>query len=61
MTNELWDARRKQLEQRMREDALSLSALMDNPAIRLTLKGTNPAVYIMIGTAEDIKALLPKE
>lgn len=59
--SEIWEARRKELEKKLRENALNLAQHMGAGAILLRVPDTSPQLYIFVGTAEDIKALLPKE
>ena len=59
MTNEIWDKRRRQLEDAVVLAALNLTEHMGCGGFCTPVPGTKPAIFVACGTAEALASLPP--
>jgi hypothetical protein len=61
LENEFWNIRRAKLEKAFAEAAMELMKHTQAGAMMLPVTGTTPQLFIMIGEAEQIVSMLPKQ
>lgn len=57
--NEIWEARREQLVEALKQAALDLSAHTGSAALMVEVSGTTPKTFVALGTQATISQLLP--